>query len=86
MGDANRWFFQDAGSAVFHLHVSLDGALARTRGDASRPLLATGRDTVRRLYALRLPRYRELGTPIGTDGRTAEEVAAEIAARLHPPR
>jgi shikimate kinase len=86
MGDANRWFFKDAGSAIFHLHVSLDGALARTQGDASRPLLATGRDTVRRLYELRLPRYRELGTPIDTDGRTAEEVAAEIAARLRPPR
>ena len=82
MRDANRWFFRDAGTGVFHLHVSLDGALARTRGDASRPLLAKGADEVHRLYESRLPRYRELGTEILTDGRTPEEVAGEILARL----
>jgi shikimate kinase len=82
MRDANRWFFRDAETAVFHLHVSLDGALARTRGDASRPLLAQGTDEVHRLYESRLPRYQELGPDIVTDGRTPEEVAAEIAARL----
>lgn len=82
MRDVNRWFFRDAGTAVFHLHVSLDGALARTRGDASRPLLAKGSDEVHRLYETRLPRYRELGAHIATDGKTPEEVATEIVARL----
>ena len=82
MGDANRWFFEDAGTAVFHLGVSLDEALARTRGDASRPLLARGADDVHRLYASRLPLYRNLGTEVLTDGRTPEEIAAEILARL----
>lgn len=82
MGDANRWFFEDAGTAVFHLGVSLDEAMARTRGDASRPLLAGGADDVHRLYESRLPLYRKLGTEVLTDGRTPEEIAAEILARL----
>ena len=82
MGEANRWFFEDAGTVVFHLGVSLDEAMARTRGDASRPLLARGSDDVHRLYESRLPLYRELGIGILTDGRTPEEVAAEILARL----
>jgi shikimate kinase len=80
--DVNRWFFHDAATAVFLLHVSLDEALARTRGDASRPLLARGPDEVRHLYTGRLPRYRELGVEIATDGRTAGEAAAEIVRRL----
>lgn len=86
MRTANRWFFRDAGTAVIHLHVSLDEALARTRGDASRPLLAKGSDEVRRLYETRLPRYRDLGTEIGTDGRAPRDIAVEIAARLFPSR
>lgn len=86
MRDVNQWFFRDAGTAVFHLHVSLDEALTRTRGDASRPLFAKGSDEVLRLYETRVPRYRELGTHVGTDGRTPEDVAAEIAARLSPRR
>lgn len=79
---ANRWFFRDVASAVFHLHVSLDVALERTRSDSSRPLLARRPDAVRRLYETRLPRYRALGPEIETDGRTPGDVAAEIAARL----
>lgn len=84
LGLANRWFFLDAGTVVFHLRVSLDQALVRTRGDASRPLLAKGAEEVHRLYESRLPGYRELGTGIDTDGRTPEAVATEIAARISP--
>ena len=86
LGSVNRWFFLDAGTAVFHLRVSLDQALIRTRGDASRPLLARGSDEVHRLYESRLPGYRQLGTDIDTDSRTPEAVAAEIAARISPRR
>ena len=81
----NRCFFRDDATVVFYLHVSLDEALARTRGDASRPLLDRESEEVRRLFETRLPRYRELGTFIGTDGRTPTDVAAEIAARLAVP-
>ncbi len=81
---ANGWLFRDAGTAVLHLHVTLDEALARTRGDTSRPLLANEPDEVRRLYEARLPRYRNLGIEIATDGRTPEDIAADIAARLFP--
>jgi shikimate kinase len=83
---ANQWFFRDAGTAVFHLHVSLDQALARTQGDASRPLLARGSEEVRQLYETRLPKYRKLGIDIDTDGKTPEDVTAEIVARLPPRR
>jgi len=82
MRDANRWFFEDAAAAVFHLVVSLEEALARTAGDASRPLLARGPEEVRRLYGMRLPRYRELGIDIATNGIPPGEVAHDIAVRL----
>jgi len=83
--DANRWFFDAAGTVVFHLSVSLNEALARTSGDASRPLLVRGTAEVRRLYETRLPRYRRLGIDVATDGVAPEDVAAEIAARLSSP-
>ncbi len=80
--DANRWFFTADGTAVFHLHVSLERALARAGDGRTRPLLARGADEVRRLYEERLPRYRELGIEIATDGRLPGEIVDEIAARL----
>lgn len=80
--EANRWFFRHAGTIVFYLHVTLEQALARTRGDASRPLLAGGPDAVRRLYDSRLPRYEELGTRVDTDGKSPESIAGEIADQL----
>jgi shikimate kinase len=86
MGVANRWFFEDTGTVVFHLGVSLDEAMARTRGDTSRPLLARKADDVHRLYESRLPLYRELGTEVLTDGKTPEEVAAGILALLSARR
>jgi len=83
----NRWFVTAPATAVFHLHVPLERALARAGGGGSRPLLARGADEVRRMYEERLPRYRELGIEIATDGKTADEVAAEIQERLAaPPR
>lgn len=85
VGDANRWFFDAAGTVTFHLFVSLNEAVARTSGDASRPLLSRGSEEVRRLYATRLPRYRRLGTDVATDGVAPEDVAAEIVARLSAP-
>ena len=82
LSEANRWFFTADGTAVFHLHVSIERALARAGDGRTRPLLARGAVEVRRLYEERLPRYRELGIEIATDGKTADEVAAEIAERL----
>ena len=82
--DANRWFFTDAGTTVFHLHVPLERALARAGDGRTRPLLARGADAVRRLYEERLPRYRELGVDIATDGGSPEDVVEDIAARVAP--
>jgi shikimate kinase len=82
--ESNRWFFTADGTAVFHLHVPLEGALARAGEGRTRPLLTRGADEVRRLYEERLPRYRELGIEIATDGRSPGNVADEIAARVAP--
>jgi shikimate kinase len=82
--EANRWFFAASGTTVFHLHVPLERALARAGDGRTRPLLARGPDDVRRLYEERLPRYRELGIEIVTDGRSPEDVAEEMAARVAP--
>jgi len=81
----NLPFFRDPLTAVFFLHVSLAQALARTAGDASRPLLSQDAEAVRRLYETRLGRYRELGSEIVTGGRTPEEVAREIVDMLGGP-
>jgi shikimate kinase len=82
LGGQNRWFFTAPVTAVFHLHVPLERALARAGDGRSRPMLARGADEVRRLYEERLPRYRELGIEIATDGVTADEVAGRIVERL----
>jgi shikimate kinase len=83
---SNRWFFAADGTAVFHLHVPFERALARAGDGRTRPLLARGAAEVRRLYEERLPRYRELGIEIATDGRSPGDVADEIAARVAPRR
>jgi shikimate kinase len=80
--EANRWFFTEEGTAVFHLHVPLERALDRAGAGRARPLLARGADEVRRRYEERLPRYRELGIEIATDGRSPADVTDEIAARM----
>jgi shikimate kinase len=82
--ETNRWFFTADDTAVFHLHVPLQRALARAGDGRTRPLLARGVDEVHRLYEERLPRYRELGIEVATDGRSPGDVADEIAARVAP--
>jgi shikimate kinase len=82
--ETNRWFFTADDTAVFHLHVPLERALARAGDGRTRPLLARGADEVRRLFEVRLPRYRELGIEIAADGMKPEDVVDEIAARMGP--
>jgi shikimate kinase len=82
--ERNRPFFARM-SATFHLAVSLEVALDRTRRGAERPLLARGAEEVRLLYERRLPVYRSLGTQVDTDTRTPEDVAREILRLLEGP-
>jgi shikimate kinase len=75
-----------AGHTVVHLTVGLGEALRRVGLQGGRPLLAVNpRATLKHLLEQRLPLYAEVATiTVDTDGRTPDEVAAEIVANLKP--
>ena len=75
-----------AGHTVVHLTVGLGEALRRVGLQGGRPLLAINpRATLKHLLEQRLPLYAEVATiTVDTDGRTPDEVAAEIVANLKP--
>ncbi|MFD4206630.1 shikimate kinase [Micromonospora tulbaghiae] len=74
------------GHTVVHLSVELPDALKRVGLGAGRPLLALNpRATLKHLMDQRRPLYAEVATAtVVTDGRTPQELAAEIAALLKP--
>ncbi|MFJ1541044.1 shikimate kinase [Micromonospora chalcea] len=74
------------GHTVVHLSVELPDALKRVGLGAGRPLLALNpRATLKHLMDQRRPLYAEVATvTVVTDGRTPQELAAEIAALLKP--
>lgn len=68
-------------ATVVHLHISYDGAMARVGGDPSRPMLA--RPDIAQVYARRAPLYAAASdVTVATDGRTVDEVVAEIRRSL----
>ncbi|HLU45850.1 MAG TPA: shikimate kinase [Natronosporangium sp.] len=73
-----------AGHTVVFLSVELADAVKRVGLGQGRPLLAINpRATLRHQLAQRRPYYQQVATfTVATDGRTPEEVAAEIAATL----
>jgi shikimate kinase len=73
-----------AGHTVVFLSVELSAALSRVGMGAGRPMLAINpRATLRHLLDQRRPLYEQVATMIvKTDGRTPDEVAAEIEAGL----
>ncbi|WP_433532575.1 shikimate kinase [Micromonospora sp. CA-263727] len=73
-----------AGHRVVHLSVELPDAVKRVGLGAGRPLLAINpRATLKHLMDQRRPLYAEVATAtVVTDGRTPEEIAAEIAQLL----
>ncbi|MER5701645.1 shikimate kinase [Micromonospora sp. NPDC002296] len=74
------------GHAVVHLSVELPDAVKRVGLGAGRPLLAINpRATLKYLMDQRRPLYAEVATStVVTDGRSPEEIAAEIAALVKP--
>ncbi|MFC3501904.1 shikimate kinase [Micromonospora krabiensis] len=72
------------GHVVVHLSVELSDAVKRVGLGAGRPLLAINpRATLKHLMDQRRPLYAEVATAtVVTDGRSPEEIAAEIAALL----
>jgi shikimate kinase len=69
---------------VVFLHVGLSDAVKRVGLGTARPLLLGNvRARIKALLDERLPIYREVATvTVETDGRTAEEVAAEVRERV----
>ncbi|GHJ48546.1 shikimate kinase [Catellatospora sp. TT07R-123] len=82
LAEANRALL--AGHTVAYLSVELSDAVARIGLGAGRPLLALNpRATLRFLLDQRRPLYQQVATvTVVTDGRDAEEIAAELADLL----
>jgi shikimate kinase len=72
------------GHRVVHLSVELPDAVKRVGLGAGRPLLAINpRATLKHLMDQRRPLYTEVASAtVATDGRTPEDIAAEVAALL----
>jgi shikimate kinase len=73
-----------AGHTVVYLSVDFPDAIKRVGLGQGRPLLALNpRATLRHLLEQRRPLYEKVATHIvPTDGRTPEEIAADVAALL----
>lgn len=73
-----------AGRPVIHLSVGLPEAVKRVGLGAGRPLLAVNpRATLRHLLDQRLPLYASVATlTVATDGRSPDDIAAEILRQL----
>jgi shikimate kinase len=69
---------------VVYLEVGLADAVSRVGLGAGRPLLAINpRATLKHLLDLRRPLYEEVATfVVSTDGRTPDEIAAEVLRKL----
>ena len=68
-----------------YLEVSFQEFLRRAGGDPARPLSARPRDEVRKLYDSRLSAYGALGAAgqtVATDGKSPQQVAEAILARI----
>ena len=75
-----------AGHTVVYLSVELADAISRVGLGQGRPLLALNpRATLRHLLEQRRPLYDEVATlTVTTDGRTPEDITAEILKWLNP--
>jgi shikimate kinase len=76
-----------AGQRVVYLETGFAEAAKRVGLDKPRPLLlGNPRTQLRALLEQRLPVYQQLAwITVSTDGRTPEEIAAVIAARIGSP-
>ncbi|KWV31739.1 shikimate kinase [Micromonospora rifamycinica] len=74
------------GHTVVHLSVELPDAVKRVGLGAGRPLLSINpRATLKHLMDQRRPLYAEVATAtVVTDGRSPEEIVAEVVALLKP--
>jgi shikimate kinase len=82
LAEANRRALR--GHTVVYLSVELPDAVARVGLGQGRPLLAVHpRATLRHLLDRRRPLYSQVATvTVGTDGRSPEDVSAEVVAAI----
>jgi len=86
--EVNTEMLRESGAIVVFLDTPIEEMRERCRAGTPsstenlRPL-AADLNAFRALYMERLPQYRNADLAVRTAGRTAEENAAEIAARLH---
>lgn len=72
------------GEVVFFLHASPKELSRRLAGDDTRYLLRGDREAaLGRLYSEREALYEQVGVPVETEGRTAEEIAETIRKELN---
>jgi shikimate kinase len=66
---------------VVYLEAAVETLLERLAGDLGRPLLRGGdrEEVIRKLLSRREPGYRTADVTVRTDGRTVEDVAAQVA-------
>lgn len=78
--EANRALLRSYAPVVY-LEAAVETLLARLAGDLGRPLLRGGdrEEVVRELLSRRVPGYRAADVTVRTDGRTVDEVAAQVA-------
>lgn len=73
------------GGKIVFLSTSPEELIARVAGDTERPLLAGGAERrIRELLPVRTPKYLAAADMVtGTDGRSPEDIAAEIAKKYN---
>ena len=73
------------GGKIVFLSTSPEELIARVAGDTERPLLAGGAERrIRELLCVRTPKYLAAADMVtGTDGRSPEDIAAEIAKKFN---
>ena len=78
-------YFKQAGAQVIFLRAKFDTIAKRLKGDASRPLFDL--ENARKIYDFRLPLYAAYAdAAIDVDGRTVEEIAAQILGLVQKKR
>ena len=79
-----NWELMRGSGRTIYLETSVDWVLKRTQDSTERPLLNGGspEEKVKKLYNDRQDSYQKADSIVNTDGKTAEEVAAEIKKKI----
>jgi shikimate kinase len=81
----NTECFSKSGAVMIYLHVDVETAYERTKGNSRRPLLNTQNplERIKALMTERAPYYEKIPLRVEASHRTPEEVVEEIIQRLN---